>query len=492
MSTVANRCLCHTAAFYDVLLRNGTLVDGSGRAAFETDVALQGDRIAAIGDLEDAVAKQEIDASGLVVAPGFIDVHSHDDSALISSPQMAHKLTQGVTTVIAGNCGISGAPYAAPGDPPDLLRLVFKSDRVVAATFAEFAQKVASELPAVNTGFLTGHTTLRMQVLGSDLGRSATSSEIHRMQTLLQECLESGSLGLSSGLFYPPARAASAYEVTELARVLGAYDGIYTTHIRDEADGVLESLQEALDLGRATGRPVVVSHHKCMGQRNFGRSVQTLAILEAARQQQRVAWDVYPYTAGSSVLNEELVLKSSRTLIAWSDPHPECCGHDLSDVAHAWGCSISDAILKLLPAGAIYFMMDEEDVVRIMRSGAAMIGSDGMPLDKHPHPRLWGTFPRVLGHYVRERKILTLADAVHRMTGLSAHWFGIHDRGLVEEGKYADLCVFDPNTVLDVATYEQPIQAAVGIKYVLVNGKLAVEQGICTGVRAGRVLQRDQ
>jgi N-acyl-D-amino-acid deacylase len=260
--------------------------------------------------------------------------------------------------------------------------------------------------------------------------------------------------------------------------------------MRDEADGVMESLKETLDVGRAIGSPVLVSHHKCMGQKNFGRSIQTLGLLQEARQHQAVAWDVYPYTAGSSVLNEELVAKSSRTLIAWCDPYPEYCGRDLCDVAREWGCSVSEAVPKLLPAGAVYFMMDEEDVMRIMRSSAAMFGSDGMPHDQHPHPRLWGTFPRILGHYVRERKILTLADAVRRMTGLSADWFGLHDRGRVEEGRCADLCVFDPETVLDTATYEKPIRPAVGIHYVFVNGKLALERGSYTGTRTGRVLRR--
>lgn len=477
---------------YDVVLRNGTILDGTGRPPFVADVAVQADRIARIGDLGPIRVDRLIDVSGLVVAPGFIDVHSHDDAALVASPEMAHKLTQGVTTVIAGNCGISGAPYAAHGDPPDLLRLVFKSDRFVAATFSEYVQKVETAMPAINAGFLVGHTTLRMEVMGKGLGRPATDQEIRQMQVLLQRSLEAGALGLSTGLFYPPARAASTHEVTELATLLSAYQGIYATHMRDEADGVMESLKETLELGRAIGSPVLISHHKCMGQKNFGRSVQTLGLLQEACQHQSIAWDVYPYTAGSSVLNEELVSKSSRTLIAWCDPYPECCGRDLSDVAREWECSVSEAVPKLLPAGAVYFMMDEEDVTRIMRSSAAMFGSDGMPQDQHPHPRLWGTFPRVLGHYVREKKVLTLADAVHRMTGLSADWFGLHDRGRVEEGRCADLCVFDAETVLDTATYEKPIQAAVGIHYVFVNGKLALERGNCTETRAGRVLLRER
>jgi N-acyl-D-amino-acid deacylase len=477
---------------YDIVLRNGTIIDGAGRPPYVADVAIQADRIARIGDVGPSGALRTVDVSGLVVAPGFIDVHSHDDAALVSSPEMACKLTQGVTTVIAGNCGISGAPYAAVGDPPDLLRLVFRSDRFVAPTFSEFVQKVVAAKPAINAGFLTGHTTLRMEVMGKDLGRPATGAEIRQMQKLLQQCLEAGALGFSTGLFYPPARAASTHEVTELAALLSSYEGVYATHMRDEADGVMESLKETLAVGRAIGSPVIISHHKCMGQKNFGRSVQTLSLLQEARQHQSLAWDVYPYTAGSSVLNAELVTKSSRTVLTWCDPHPELSGRDLSEVAREWECSIAELVPKLLPAGAVYFMMDEEDVVRIMRSPAAMFGSDGMPQDQHPHPRLWGTFPRVLGRYVRERNILTLPDAVHRMTGLSAERFGLHDRGRVEEGRCADLCIFDPETVLDVATYEQPTQPAVGIRYVFVNGQPALERGVFTGTRAGRVLLRNR
>jgi len=476
----------------DVILRNGMVVDGSGRPAFAADVAIRGDRLVRIGDLEHAKTLREINVSGLIVAPGFIDVHTHDDAAVIARPEMTAKLTQGVTTVIGGNCGISGAPYSVPGDPPNLLRLVFKSDRFVAATFEEYLQKVSAATPAINAGFLTGHTTLRMQVMGGDLDRPASESEILEMQNLLIQCLKSGSLGLSTGLFYPPARAASTHEVTEIARPLNAYQGVYATHMRDEADNVMESLQETLQLGRTIGAPVIVSHHKCMGRANFGRTVQTLALLQEARKHQAVALDVYPYTAGSSVLNEELVSKSSRTMITWCDPHPEYCARDLSDVAREWGCTPLEAIPKLLPAGAVYFMMDEADVTRIMRSPEAMIGSDGLPEDQHPHPRLWGTFPRVLGQYVREQNVLTLEDAVHRMTGLSADRFGLFNRGRVQEGHYADLCVFDLHTVRDTATYEQPVQPAIGIYYVFVNGELALERGTPTATRAGRILRRGE
>jgi N-acyl-D-amino-acid deacylase len=278
--------------------------------------------------------------------------------------------------------------------------------------------------------------------------------------------------------------------VVEVAAALREYGGLYTSHIRDEADKVVESLEEALLIGREAGVPTIVSHHKCMGRRNFGRSVETLALLDEARQHQHVAWDVYPYTAASTVLVEDLVAQSSRTLVTWCDPHPEFCARYLDDIALELGCTPADAIPKLQPAGAVYFLMDEADVTRIMCSSEAMIGSDGLPEDLHPHPRLWGTFPRVLGQYVRERGVLTLENAVHRMTGLSAHHFGLPERGQLAIGKYADICVFDAASVRDSATFEQPTRPAVGIHHVFVNGKMALANGVPTDTRAGVVLLR--
>jgi N-acyl-D-amino-acid deacylase len=475
---------------FDVVLRNGSVIDGTGGRAFAADVAIAGKRIARVGSLHDAAADFDIDVRGLVVSPGFIDVHTHDDAALVLRPQMTAKVTQGVTTVIGGNCGISGAPYGRGGAPPGLMHLIFKSDRCIASTFAEYAAKVQDAAPAVNAGFLTGHSTLRMQVMGEDLSRSATPSEARQMRGLLSACLQQGSLGLSTGLYYPPARYASTSEVVEVAAALREYGGLYTSHIRDEADKVVESLEEALLIGREAGVPTIVSHHKCMGRRNFGRSVETLALLDEARQHQHLAWDVYPYAAASTLLIEDLVAQSSRTMVTWCDPHPEFCARYLDDIALELGCTPAAAIPKLQPAGAVYFLMDEADVTRIMCSSAAMIGSDGLPEDLHPHPRLWGTFPRVLGQYVRERGVLTLESAIHRMTGRSAHHFGLQDRGLLAAGKYADICVFDAASVRDAATFEQPTRPAVGIHHVFVNGKIALANGVPTDTRAGVVLLR--
>ena len=247
------------ATSYDVILRNASVLDGTGRLAFRADVAIQGERVARIGSLGLAKATRDINAQGLTVAPGFIDVHAHDDAELIARPQMAPKLTQGVTTVIAGNCGISGAPYSQPSSPSGLLRLVFKSEAFTARTFEDFLSKVRDAEPAINSAFLTGHSTLRIEVMGDDLSRTATPAEIAQMRALLTDCLEQGSLGLSTGLFYPPARAASTQEVIEIAEPLRAHQALYVTHMRNEADNVMESLEESLEIGHASGVPVVIS-----------------------------------------------------------------------------------------------------------------------------------------------------------------------------------------------------------------------------------------
>jgi N-acyl-D-amino-acid deacylase len=475
---------------FDTIIRNGLIIDGSGKAEFKADIGINNDKICAIGDLSVADTSYSIDASGLVVAPGFIDVHTHDDASLIIRPDMQAKLSQGVTTVICGNCGISGAPYDLKSEPPGLLRLVFKSEEFVAPDFKSFIEKVQSAQPSVNSAFLTGHTTLRMNAMGDDLNRPAKPSEIEFMKSQLETALCEGSIGLSTGLFYEPAYAAPTSEIIEMAKVLVAYGGIYTTHMRNEADNIIESVEETLQIGAEAGVPIVISHHKCQGKQNFGRSVETLKIMKKARQNQSVALDIYPYEASSTVLNKNNVENALKTLVTWSDPHPEISGRDINEIATEFDLSVLDTMEKLSPGGAIYFMMDENDIERIMTSENAMIGSDGLPEDEHPHPRLWGTFPRVLGRYVRERKIMSLHNAVHRMTGLSARNFKIKNRGLIKVNYFADITVFDPNEVIDKATYENPKQLAVGIVIVLVNGQVAWRGGQVSSTRSGKVLMR--
>ncbi|MBS0517696.1 MAG: D-aminoacylase [Proteobacteria bacterium] len=476
-------------ATYDTVIRNGQVADGTGKKLFAADVALKGDRIAAVEAPGSLKGNNEIDAQGKVVAPGFIDVHTHDDTALIDNPTMAMKASQGVTTVVCGNCGASAAPYIRD-DYGHFLSLIVKRVENVSKTFAEFAAKVEVAKPAINGAFLIGHSTLRMNAMGDDLARQATAAEIGVMRDLLDQSLEQGAIGMSSGLFYPPAMAASTDEVAEIAKPLGKWGGVYTAHMRDEGDDVLKSMDETFEIGRRAGAEVIVSHHKCSGRTNFGRMKETLPKFTEAMKQQQIAFDVYPYVAGSTILRKEMLDRADKVLISWSDTVKGVSGRDLKDIAQEMGCSIYEAADRLQPAGAIYFMMDEKDVQAAMSHPGAMIGSDGIPFDTHPHPRLWGTFPRVLGHYSRDLKLFPLEDAVRRMTSYSAQRFHLTKRGEVKPGFYADICIFDPATVIDTATFEKPISAAKGIDTVLCNGEIVWRDGKPGAGRAGRALKR--
>jgi N-acyl-D-amino-acid deacylase len=323
-----------------------------------------------------------------------------------------------------------------------------------------------------------------------DLGRAATEGEIARMGARLDEAMAAGCAGLSAGLAYPTAKAAPTGEVVALAARLAPAGGIFTLHMRDEADGVVDSVEEALDIGRRAGVRVVISHHKCCGRANWGRSHKTLALIEAARAEGlRVELDTYPYTASSTVLLKDFAARAQRVLIAWSEPHPEMTGRDLAEIAESWGVEIDAAIDRLVPAGAVYFQMDEEDLRRILAFDRTMVGSDGLPHDIQPHPRLWGAFPRVLGRYARDAGLFSLEEAVFRMTGNAARVFGLKDRGRIAAGAAADIVLFDEERVLDRATYETPRQPADGIARVLVNGETVWLDGAATGKRPGRLLR---
>ncbi len=476
----------------DLILKGGTVFDGTGAPRYRADIALKGERITAIGELSDRAAKRTIDLGGLAVAPGFIDVHTHDDAALIETPRMEMKASQGVTTVICGNCGASAAPYDKTKGVGSVLRLLFKDDRLVAPSMEEFLGKVEAARPAINSAFLVGHSTLRMSVMGDDLNRHARKDEIAQMKAMLKGALDDGAIGLSSGLFYPPAMPAATEELIELVEPLGPAGAIYTAHIRDEGEKITEALEEAFAIGRAAGGRTVISHHKCNGRTNFGRSPQTLAQIEEAMKKQPVGFDVYPYTAGSTILRPEMVDRADKVLITGSEVMPSATGRDLDEIAAEMQLSRLEAAKRLVPGGAIYFQMHEDDVQRILSHEKAMIGSDGIPGDAHPHPRLWGTFPRVLGHYARDLKLFSLEDAIRRMTGLSATNFGLKDRGHLRAGAFADIVVFDPATVGDKATFEKPIQPAAGIVSVYVNGMPVWSEGKATGASPGRVLRRQE
>lgn len=483
------------------LLQNGLVIDGTGAGGWIGDVLLRDGRIAALGEnlggrLPQGLAPEEvtpIDCTGLAIVPGFIDVHTHDDAIVLKQPDMLPKLSQGITTVITGNCGISLLPFIVDKPEPPLNLLGADSFRF--DSVQSYERAIAQAQPAVNVAVLIGHTTLRFACMG-DLTRAASASELDAMCALLTQCMESGATGMSSGLFYEPAFAAPADEVVRLAQVVSRFGGVYSTHLRDEMATIVEALHEAGDTAFSAGVPLIVSHHKCAGPANWGRTQQTLPLIESLARRQPVAMDVYPYVAGSTVLREDLVDGVIDVLVSWSTPHPEMTGRTLASIAAEWGVDQKTVCRRLQPGGACYFQMHEDDVRRVVAHPLTMIGSDGLPHDQHPHPRLWGAFPRVLARYWREEKLFSLETAIYKMTGLSARNFRLHQRGQLQPGWHADVVVLDPARVRDVATYEDPIALSEGIEKVFVNGELAYVAGTADAAnakvqaRAGRLLKR--
>jgi N-acyl-D-amino-acid deacylase len=470
---------------YDLILRNGTVVDGTRASRFAADVAVEGDRIVEIGSPK-GKARKEIEAKGKIVAPGFIDAHTHDDRLMLSAPEMAPKVSQGVTTVIAGNCGVSLAPLQlGTRPPPSPLDLMGDSEWFRFGSFKEYVNEITSKPAATNAALLVGHTTLRVGVM-KDLEKPASKGEMEKMRASVQEALDAGAIGFSTGLYYEPARAAPTEEVIEICRPLSANKSLYCTHMRDEAARVMDSLEETFRIGRELGVPVVVSHHKVVGTPNHGRSRETLPFIAERLGKQPIGLDCYPYCASSTILTADRAAIATKTLVTWSKPHPEVAGMDLDEIKKKLKLTVE----QLRPAGAIYFTMDEADVQRVLAFEHTMVGSDGLPHDDAPHPRLWGTFPRVLGHYSRGLGLFPLETAVYKMTGLTAKTFGLEGRGVLKQGAHADLCVFDAATVDEAATFARPIQPAKGIDTVIVNGRVVWQGGKPSGARPGRVLRR--
>jgi N-acyl-D-aspartate/D-glutamate deacylase len=473
----------------DTLIRNATVLDGTGAAAQALDIAVDHGLICAIGPNLDLRASARVDAKGLTLVPGFIDVHTHDDTSVIRTPEMLPKLSQGITTVIVGNCGISASPVRLRGEPPDPMNLLGSAEDFRYPTFTSYVEAIGHAQPALNVAALIGHTALRNNHMDR-LDRTASEVEIESMRMQLKEALDGGALGLSSGLAYLSANAASTEEVLALTQLLASAGAVYTTHMRTESDAILDAMNEAFEIGRLSDAPVILSHLKCAGIANWGRSGEVLEKLELARATQNVGCDCYPYAAGSSTLDLRQVDERVKISITWSAPNPEMAGQLLARIAQIWNVSQLEAASRLRPAGAIYHSISEDDMRRILRHPATMIGSDGLPNDPRPHPRLWGTFPRVLGRYSREEKLFSLAEAIHKMTGMPAQRFGLASRGLIREGYCADLVLFDPDTILDTATFSDPVRPAQGISGVWVNGVLSYTAQGATGHRAGRFLPR--
>src|SRR5579872_1301845 len=498
---------------YDVVITGGKIVDGSGDPWFYGDVGIKGDSIAAIGNLKSASAARRLDAAGLVVAPGFIDIHTHARRGIFQDPAAQNYTRQGVTTIFEGPDGSSPLPIG------------------------KFLSQVGALHLGPNFGTFAGQGSIREQVMGL-VNRPATAKEIEKMRQLTRQAMLDGAFGVTTGLFYVPGNFTPTEEVIEIEKVVGAMGGMHHSHMRNEAAQILDSVRETIRIGEEGGLPTQLTHHKIIGKDNWGRSVDTLRLVEEARARGvDVTIDQYPYTASSTgtaalipqwaqegghkALNERLdapeqrakikaaVIESIKIDRGGGDPanvvmancswDKSLAGKNLAEITKARGREITienaaETLLEIQHSGgcqAVYHAISEEDVERIMKYPFTMIASDGEVPQfgiAAPHPRSYGTFARVLARYVRERHTITLEDAVHRMSGLPAQRTKLYDRGLIRPGMKADLAIFDPATVADTATFEKPHQYAVGFRYVLVNGKTLVAQGELTNERSGRIL----
>jgi len=525
---------------FDVVVRGGMVFDGQGRPPKRADVGIAGDRVAVIGSLEASSGVTIVDATGLAVAPGFIDSHTHSDMACFLGPGHDSLVTaavrQGVTTEVCGNCGFSPFP-CPPGRTEELERhlgTLFASPAIGWTDLAGYSDALHASGLTGNLAPLVGHGSLRAAVMGFE-DRPARPHELVEMTRLLDEALEQGALGLSSGLVYMPGAAAAGEELAALARSVKSHHRVYTTHIRGETDMVAESVAEAIRVGRDTSVPVHISHHKVCGRQNYGRTEETLELVASSRRAGLdVTMDVYPYTAASTLLYamlpnwvqagglDAMVERLQDAMVRdrirrefedgaheWQNipraagwegivisncpGRTELEGRSVKELASDAGTTAPDYVFDLLveqrgQVMMIVHMMDEADVRRVLAYEGTMIGSDGIPLPGKPHPRWAGTFARVLGRYSREIGLFDLATAVHKMTSMTAERFGLAGRGILAPGAYADLVVFDPGSVSDKATFESPLAAPTGIRHVFVNGGHVMRDGVMTGARPGRVV----
>jgi len=518
---------------FDIIIKGGQVVDGSGAPPVQANVGIRDSRIEAVGIFDGETART-IDAAGLIVAPGFIDMHSHSDFPLLVNPRAESKIRQGVTTEVIGNCGASAAPVKE--ERLDLLKEQVDLDSLELEwdwlTMGEYLTRLKEQGIALNVVPLIGHGTIRAAVMGFD-DCAPTEVELVAMKELIAQAMEEGAWGLSTGLIYAPSFYANTEELIELSRVIAECGGIYSSHIRGEGKTLLDAVSEAIGIGREAGVPVQISHHKATGRENWGNVTRSLALIDRARESGLdVTADQYPYIAASNALSDSLpgwmhvggkeklltrlrdpvVRKRLRQEMAkpagyWENIKIAYCkinkdyeGMSVQELADLRGSDPPEAVFELLvkeeaTVRIVHFAMSEGDVHTVMQHPAVMIGSDGSALATSgvlyrgkPHPRNYGTFPRVLGKYVRQEKVLPLTEAVRKMTSAPAEKLGMKDRGRIAEGMWGDITVFDPQTVCDRATYVDPHRYPDGIEYVLVNGTVVIELGEHTGRLAGRVL----
>lgn len=511
---------------FDLLILGGRAIDGSSNPWFYADIGVCGEKISEVGRLRGSSASKVIDATGKVVAPGFIDVHSHSDIYLIANPLAEPKTRQGVTTEVLGQDGLSVAPLTAESGG-ELRRYLagLLGDYPASWTWrsvGEYLEQLEEARPSVNAATYVGHGSVRAAVMGFER-RAPSSEELEEMKELVARSMREGAFGLSTGLIYPPSCYADIEEIAALCKVAAGLGGYYVTHLRNEADALLEAVEEAFEIGRRSGAPVHISHHKAAGRRNWGRVRDSLAMIDRARDEgMDVTCDQYPYVAGSTMLSSilpswaheggtermlhrlrdpdarsrmkaEMEFDPQSIMVTYCRHRKQFEGKRLAKIAEEAGKDPAEAALDLLleeeaAVSMAVFNMSEDDVEMVMRHPAVMVGTDGL-LAGRPHPRAYGTYPRILGRYVREQGVLRLEEAIRKMTSLPAQRLGLRDRGLLRKGYFADIVIFDPETVLDRATFEDPLQYPVGVESVIVNGEVTVENGAPTGVRSGIVLR---
>ncbi len=513
---------------FDLLIKNGTIVNGTGSPSFYGDIGIKDGKIARIGKgLEGA--KTVIDAAGLTVTPGFIDSHSHSDSPLLEFPQLLEKIEQGITTSIAGQCGSSPAPISRDADPETAKQVAsFGKTTDVYRTFGTFAD-IAKQVPTgSNTALLVGHSALRKAAMGMD-NREPTAAELEKMKALLREGMDHGALGVSFGLIYTPGCYANTDELIEIAKVVGEYHGIVAAHIRNEGDRLIQSVEEFLTVIRAAGTRGVISHHKSSGKVNWGKVHTTLRMIDQANAEGLdVYCDVYPYIASNTSLaatfvpaamHEQGVVKVLRDpetraqIKEWNQNRrtgdlsyvqvsscrafPQYEGLRIPEIAKQMGVDEYEAVFTLIAdsdnnANACYFTMCEEDVETVLAHPRAMVCTDSGVAGKNTvfHPRLKASFPRVLGHYVRERGVTTLPEMIRKMTSMPASVYGLSTKGLIWEGMDADLCIFDADRITDKATFTACNQRAEGLSYVILGGEIVVKDAVYQGGLPGKLLVR--